>query len=56
LFAAYRSDSGDGCRPTIRREEREVQDYYNDDHYLGEQECFSGDEYYEEDSMLSGSR
>ncbi|KAM8994553.1 voltage-dependent L-type calcium channel subunit alpha-1D isoform 17-T17 [Ara ararauna] len=51
-----RSDSGDGCRPTICREEREVQDYCNDDHYLGEQEYFSGEEYYEEDSMLSGNR
>ncbi|XP_032840142.2 voltage-dependent L-type calcium channel subunit alpha-1D isoform X7 [Tyto alba] len=55
-YEAYiRSDSGDGCRPTICREEREVQDYCND-HYLGEQEYFSGEEYYEEDSMLSGSR
>uniref|UniRef100_A0A663F9Z2 Voltage-dependent L-type calcium channel subunit alpha n=1 Tax=Aquila chrysaetos chrysaetos TaxID=223781 RepID=A0A663F9Z2_AQUCH len=51
-----RSDSGDGRRPTICREEREVQDYCNDDRYLGEQEYFSGEEYYEEDSMLSGSR
>uniref|UniRef100_A0A8B9IK65 Voltage-dependent L-type calcium channel subunit alpha n=1 Tax=Anser cygnoides TaxID=8845 RepID=A0A8B9IK65_ANSCY len=56
LFAAHRSDSGDGRRPTICREEREVRDYCNDDHYLGEQEYFSGEEYYEEDSMLSGSR
>uniref|UniRef100_A0A8C3D6T8 Voltage-dependent L-type calcium channel subunit alpha n=1 Tax=Cairina moschata TaxID=8855 RepID=A0A8C3D6T8_CAIMO len=51
-----RSDSGDGRRPTICREEREVRDYCNDDRYLGEQEYFSGEEYYEEDSMLSGSR
>ncbi|XP_010085477.1 PREDICTED: voltage-dependent L-type calcium channel subunit alpha-1D-like, partial [Pterocles gutturalis] len=51
-----RSDSGDGRRPTICREERDVRDYCNDDHYLGEQEYFSGEEYYEEDSMLSGSR
>ncbi|XP_030358158.1 voltage-dependent L-type calcium channel subunit alpha-1D isoform X10 [Strigops habroptila] len=51
-----RSDSGDGRRPTICREEREVQDYCNNDHYLGEQEYFSGEEYYEEDSMLSGNR
>uniref|UniRef100_A0A8B9ZL68 Voltage-dependent L-type calcium channel subunit alpha n=2 Tax=Anas TaxID=8835 RepID=A0A8B9ZL68_ANAPL len=56
LFAAYRSDSGDGRRPTICREEREVRDYCNDDRYLEEQEYFSGEEYYEEDSMLSGSR
>uniref|UniRef100_A0A8C8BNX2 Voltage-dependent L-type calcium channel subunit alpha n=1 Tax=Otus sunia TaxID=257818 RepID=A0A8C8BNX2_9STRI len=54
--SSRRSDSGDGRRPTICREEREVQDYCNDDHYLGEQEYFSGEEYYEEDSMLSGSR
>uniref|UniRef100_A0A663FCW1 Voltage-dependent L-type calcium channel subunit alpha n=1 Tax=Aquila chrysaetos chrysaetos TaxID=223781 RepID=A0A663FCW1_AQUCH len=54
--SSRRSDSGDGRRPTICREEREVQDYCNDDRYLGEQEYFSGEEYYEEDSMLSGSR
>ncbi|XP_054035239.1 voltage-dependent L-type calcium channel subunit alpha-1D [Dryobates pubescens] len=51
-----RSDSGDGRRPTICREERDDRDYCNDDRYLAEQEYFSGDEYYEEDSMLSGSR
>uniref|UniRef100_K7F622 Voltage-dependent L-type calcium channel subunit alpha n=1 Tax=Pelodiscus sinensis TaxID=13735 RepID=K7F622_PELSI len=51
-----RSDSGDGHLPTICREEHEVRDYCNDDHYLGEQEYFSGEEYYEEDYMLSGSR
>uniref|UniRef100_A0A8C3ED34 Voltage-dependent L-type calcium channel subunit alpha n=1 Tax=Corvus moneduloides TaxID=1196302 RepID=A0A8C3ED34_CORMO len=52
LFATYRSDTGDVRRPTIRREEHEVQDYCNDDHYLGEQEYYSGEEYYEDDSML----
>uniref|UniRef100_A0A8C3L416 Voltage-dependent L-type calcium channel subunit alpha n=1 Tax=Chrysolophus pictus TaxID=9089 RepID=A0A8C3L416_CHRPC len=51
-----RSDSGDGRRPTICREERDIRDYCNDDHYLGEQDYYSGEEYYEEDSMLSGSR
>uniref|UniRef100_A0A8C0ZKN5 Voltage-dependent L-type calcium channel subunit alpha n=1 Tax=Cyanistes caeruleus TaxID=156563 RepID=A0A8C0ZKN5_CYACU len=51
LVAAYRSDTGDGRQPTIRREEHEVQDYCNDDHYLGEQEYYSGEEYYEDDSM-----
>uniref|UniRef100_A0A8C3N7H2 Voltage-dependent L-type calcium channel subunit alpha n=1 Tax=Geospiza parvula TaxID=87175 RepID=A0A8C3N7H2_GEOPR len=51
-----RSDTGDGRRPTIRREEHEVQDYCNDDHYLAEQEYYSGEEYYEDDSMLSGNR
>uniref|UniRef100_A0A803V556 Voltage-dependent L-type calcium channel subunit alpha n=1 Tax=Ficedula albicollis TaxID=59894 RepID=A0A803V556_FICAL len=56
LVAAYRSDTGDGRRPTIRREEHEVQDYCNDDHYLGEQDYYSGEEYYEDDSMLSGNR
>lgn len=56
LLAAYRSDSGDGRRPTICREERDIRDYCNDDHYLGEQDYYSGEEYYEEDSMLSGSR
>lgn len=56
LLVAYRSDSGDGRRPTICREERDIRDYCNDDHYLGEQEYYSGEEYYEEDSMLSGNR
>ncbi|XP_032927350.1 voltage-dependent L-type calcium channel subunit alpha-1D isoform X12 [Catharus ustulatus] len=51
-----RSDSGEGRRPTIRREEHEVQDYCNDDHYLAEQDYYSGEEYYEDDSMLSGNR
>ncbi|OWK63550.1 Voltage-dependent L-type calcium channel subunit alpha-1D [Lonchura striata] len=54
--SSRRSETGDGRRPTIRREEHEVQDYYNDDHYLGEQEYYSGEEYYEDDSMLSGNR
>ncbi|KGL74291.1 Voltage-dependent L-type calcium channel subunit alpha-1D, partial [Tinamus guttatus] len=54
--SSRRSDSGDGRHPTICREEREVQDYCNDDHYLGEQDYFSGEEYYEEDSMLPGNR
>lgn len=56
MVAAHRSDTGDGRRPTIRREEHEVQDYCNDDHYLAEQEYYSGEEYYEDDSMLSGNR
>ncbi|XP_026506084.1 voltage-dependent L-type calcium channel subunit alpha-1D isoform X1 [Terrapene carolina triunguis] len=51
-----RSDSGDGHLPTICREDHEVRDYCNNDHYMGEQEYFSGEEYYEEDYMLSGSR
>uniref|UniRef100_A0A8C3RK72 Voltage-dependent L-type calcium channel subunit alpha n=1 Tax=Cyanoderma ruficeps TaxID=181631 RepID=A0A8C3RK72_9PASS len=54
--SSRRSETGDGRRPTIRREEHEVQDYCNDDHYLAEQEYYSGEEYYEDDSMLSGNR
>ncbi|NXT76595.1 CAC1D protein, partial [Zapornia atra] len=54
--SSRRSDTGEGRRPTICREERDVHDYCNDDRYLGEQEYFSGEEYYEDDSMLSGSR
>ncbi|KAF2987643.1 hypothetical protein EK904_006018, partial [Melospiza melodia maxima] len=54
--SSRRSDTGDGRRPTIRREEHEVQDYCNDDHYLTEQDYYSGEEYYEDDSMLSGNR
>uniref|UniRef100_A0A8D2NLG5 Voltage-dependent L-type calcium channel subunit alpha n=1 Tax=Zonotrichia albicollis TaxID=44394 RepID=A0A8D2NLG5_ZONAL len=49
--SSRRSDTGDGRRPTIRREEHEVQDYCNDDHYLTEQDYYSGEEYYEDDSM-----
>uniref|UniRef100_A0A4X2KW15 Voltage-dependent L-type calcium channel subunit alpha n=1 Tax=Vombatus ursinus TaxID=29139 RepID=A0A4X2KW15_VOMUR len=51
-----RSDSGDGPLPTICREDSEGYDYFRDDHCLGEQEYFSGDEYYEDDCMLVGSR
>uniref|UniRef100_A0A8C3VFX2 Voltage-dependent L-type calcium channel subunit alpha n=1 Tax=Catharus ustulatus TaxID=91951 RepID=A0A8C3VFX2_CATUS len=51
--SSRRSDSGEGRRPTIRREEHEVQDYCNDDHYLAEQDYYSGEEYYEDDSMLT---
>ncbi|NWI80070.1 CAC1D protein, partial [Dryoscopus gambensis] len=48
--SSRRSDTGDVRRPTIRREEHEVQDYCNDDHYLGEQDYYSGEEYYEDDN------
>nr|XP_020826230.1 voltage-dependent L-type calcium channel subunit alpha-1D isoform X6 [Phascolarctos cinereus] len=51
-----RSDSGDGQLPTICREDSEGYDYFRDDHCLGEQDYFSGDEYYEDDCMLVGSR
>ncbi|XP_070594614.1 voltage-dependent L-type calcium channel subunit alpha-1D isoform X2 [Erythrolamprus reginae] len=55
-YEAYiRSESGDRHLPTICREDHEIRDYYNDDCYLDDQEYFSGDEYYEEDSMLSGN-
>ncbi|NXW18127.1 CAC1D protein, partial [Circaetus pectoralis] len=52
----YHSYSRTDHEKRRRPSKREVQDYCNDDHYLGEQEYFSGEEYYEEDSMLSGSR
>ncbi|XP_067854838.1 voltage-dependent L-type calcium channel subunit alpha-1D [Heptranchias perlo] len=48
-----RSDSGDGCLPTICREEPKPDDWFEDEHYSGDQEYFSGEEYYEEDSMQS---
>ncbi|XP_039766332.1 voltage-dependent L-type calcium channel subunit alpha-1D [Ornithorhynchus anatinus] len=51
-----RSDSGDGQLPTICCEDPEVHDYYRDECCLEEQEYFSGDEYYEEDCMLSENR
>uniref|UniRef100_A0A8C2BQQ8 Voltage-dependent L-type calcium channel subunit alpha n=1 Tax=Cyprinus carpio TaxID=7962 RepID=A0A8C2BQQ8_CYPCA len=43
-----RSQDSDRRRPTIRREEE------YEDHYTGE--YYSGDEFYEDDSMLSGDR
>uniref|UniRef100_G3WVG8 Voltage-gated calcium channel subunit alpha C-terminal domain-containing protein n=1 Tax=Sarcophilus harrisii TaxID=9305 RepID=G3WVG8_SARHA len=51
-----RSGSGDGQLPTICREDSEGYDYFGDDQCVGEQEYFSGDEYYEDDCMLVGSR
>uniref|UniRef100_A0A3Q2YPS5 Voltage-dependent L-type calcium channel subunit alpha n=1 Tax=Hippocampus comes TaxID=109280 RepID=A0A3Q2YPS5_HIPCM len=44
-----RSHGGDGRHPTIRREEE-----LDEDHLSGE--YFSGEEFYEDDSMLSGDR
>ncbi|XP_014023101.1 calcium channel, voltage-dependent, L type, alpha 1D subunit, a isoform X3 [Salmo salar] len=44
-----RSHMGDVRHPTIRREEE-----FDDDRYSGE--YYSGDEFYEDDSMLSGDR
>ncbi|XP_045079701.1 voltage-dependent L-type calcium channel subunit alpha-1D-like isoform X2 [Coregonus clupeaformis] len=44
-----RSHMGDARHPTIRREEE-----FDDDRYSGE--YYSGEEFYEDDSMLSGDR
>uniref|UniRef100_A0A3B4UKG0 Voltage-dependent L-type calcium channel subunit alpha n=1 Tax=Seriola dumerili TaxID=41447 RepID=A0A3B4UKG0_SERDU len=44
-----RSHGGDGRHPTIRREEE-----FDEDRYSGE--YYSGEEFYEDDSMLSGDR
>ncbi|XP_040014660.1 calcium channel, voltage-dependent, L type, alpha 1D subunit, a [Xiphias gladius] len=44
-----RSHGGDGRHPTIRREEE-----FDEDHFSGE--YYSGEEFYEDDSMLSGDR
>lgn len=45
----HRSHRGDGRHPTIRREED-----FDEDHFSGE--YYSGEEFYEDDSMLSGDR
>ncbi|KAJ8360972.1 hypothetical protein SKAU_G00174970 [Synaphobranchus kaupii] len=45
-----RSHAGDDPHPTIRRED----EYGEEDRYSGE--YYSGEEYYEDDSMLSGDR
>ncbi|XP_034143293.1 calcium channel, voltage-dependent, L type, alpha 1D subunit, a isoform X4 [Esox lucius] len=44
-----RSQGGDACHPTIRREEELEEDRYSGEYY-------SGEEFYEDDSMLSGDR
>ncbi|XP_058855858.1 voltage-dependent L-type calcium channel subunit alpha-1D-like isoform X1 [Acipenser ruthenus] len=49
-----RSDSGDGRLPTIRRGEPPMDEHYQEDRYSREQEYYSGEECYEEDSMHSG--
>ncbi|XP_073448397.1 voltage-dependent L-type calcium channel subunit alpha-1D isoform X6 [Aquarana catesbeiana] len=49
-----RSESGERNMPVIFREDPDFMDY--EDPYLGEPEYYSGEEYYEEDSMLSGNR
>ncbi|KPP69229.1 hypothetical protein Z043_112031 [Scleropages formosus] len=48
LPSTHRAHAGDDRRPTIRRED----DNSEDDRYSGE--YYSGDEFYENDSMLSG--
>ncbi|XP_006892288.1 PREDICTED: voltage-dependent L-type calcium channel subunit alpha-1D isoform X2 [Elephantulus edwardii] len=51
-----RSDSGDEQFPTICREDPEIHSYFQDPRCLGEQEYFSGEECYEDDSSSAGSR
>uniref|UniRef100_A0A3P9NPW0 Voltage-dependent L-type calcium channel subunit alpha n=1 Tax=Poecilia reticulata TaxID=8081 RepID=A0A3P9NPW0_POERE len=48
-FMSKRSQRGDGHHPTIRREEEIEEDRLSGEYY-------SGEEFYEEDSMLSGDR
>nr|XP_051708286.1 voltage-dependent L-type calcium channel subunit alpha-1D isoform X15 [Oryctolagus cuniculus] len=51
-----RSDSGDEQLPTICREDLEIDGYFRDPRCPGEQEYFSSEECYEEDSSPTGSR
>ncbi|KAM5231021.1 voltage-dependent L-type calcium channel subunit alpha-1D isoform 13-T13 [Hipposideros larvatus] len=51
-----RSDSGDEQFPTICREDPEIHGYFRDPYCLGEQEYFSGEECYEDDSSPTESR
>ncbi|XP_037654239.1 voltage-dependent L-type calcium channel subunit alpha-1D isoform X3 [Choloepus didactylus] len=51
-----RSDSGEEQLPTICREDPELQGYFRDPRCLGEQEYFSSEEYYEDDSSPTRSR
>lgn len=51
-----RSDSGDEQFPTICREDQEIHSYFRDPRCLGEQEYFSGEECYEDDSSPTESR
>ncbi|XP_006169354.1 voltage-dependent L-type calcium channel subunit alpha-1D isoform X2 [Tupaia chinensis] len=51
-----RSDSGDEQFPTICREDPELHGYFGDPHCWGEQEYFSSEECYEDDSSPTGSR
>ncbi|XP_063113332.1 voltage-dependent L-type calcium channel subunit alpha-1D isoform X4 [Cavia porcellus] len=51
-----RSDSGDEQFPTICREDPEIHSYFRDPCCVGEQEYFSSEECYEEDSSPTWSR
>ncbi|XP_067610873.1 voltage-dependent L-type calcium channel subunit alpha-1D isoform X8 [Pseudorca crassidens] len=51
-----RADSGDEQFPTICREDPEIHGYFRDPCCLGEQEYFSSEECYEDDSSPTGSR
>uniref|UniRef100_A0A2K6Q3E7 Voltage-dependent L-type calcium channel subunit alpha n=1 Tax=Rhinopithecus roxellana TaxID=61622 RepID=A0A2K6Q3E7_RHIRO len=51
-----RSDSGDEQLPTICREDPEIHGYFRDPRCLGEQEYFSSEECYEDDSSPTWSR
>uniref|UniRef100_A0A8C2V8R9 Voltage-dependent L-type calcium channel subunit alpha n=1 Tax=Chinchilla lanigera TaxID=34839 RepID=A0A8C2V8R9_CHILA len=51
-----RSDSGDEQLPTICREDPEIHSYFRDPRCLGEQEYFSSEECYEEDSSPTWRR
>lgn len=51
-----RSDSGDEQFPTICREDLEMPGYFRDPRCSGEQEYYSGDECYEDDSSPTESR
>uniref|UniRef100_A0A8C4M7J5 Voltage-dependent L-type calcium channel subunit alpha n=1 Tax=Equus asinus asinus TaxID=83772 RepID=A0A8C4M7J5_EQUAS len=51
-----RSDSGDEQFPTICREDPEIHGYFRDARCWGEQEYFSGEECYEDDSSPTWSR
>ncbi|XP_072136499.1 voltage-dependent L-type calcium channel subunit alpha-1D-like [Mobula birostris] len=46
-----RSDSGESCLPTICREETRPDDWFEKEQYSGDQEYYSGEEYYEEDTI-----
>uniref|UniRef100_A0A2K6DHD7 Voltage-dependent L-type calcium channel subunit alpha n=1 Tax=Macaca nemestrina TaxID=9545 RepID=A0A2K6DHD7_MACNE len=51
-----RSDSGDEQLPTICREDPEIHGYFRDPRCFGEQEYFSSEECYEDDSSPTWSR